>query len=99
MRRLATTPSRYERVIRECWGFDCLYNGGDEDAWANWARSHPSSRLFIHYGSGGTAAKSEALRRKGVPNIAVEGSVKLAHNLVPKTHWRERLRASFLPNA
>lgn len=99
MRRLATTPSRFESIIKECWGFDCLYNGGDENAWASWAKAHPSSRLYIHYGSGGTATRSEALRRKSVPNISVEGSVKLAHNSVPKTHWQERLRASFLSNA
>jgi hypothetical protein len=99
MRRLATSPSRYEAIIKECWGFDCLYNSGDEDAWASWAKAHPSSRLYIHYGSGGTAGKSEALRSKGVPNASVEGSVKLAHNLVPKTHWQKRLRASFLSDA
>jgi len=99
MRKLATSPSHFEGVIRECWGFDCLYNGGDENAWAHWANSHPSSRLFIHYGSGGTAAKSEALKRKGVSNVFVEGAVKLAHNLVPKTHWQERLRASFLSDS
>jgi len=85
--------------VRECWGFDCFYNGGDEGAWANWARSHPSSRLFIHYGNGKTAGKSERLRRMGVPNVFVEGRTSLAHNLVPKTHWLERLRAAtFLGN-
>jgi hypothetical protein len=94
MRRLATLPSHNAVAIRECWGFDCLYNGGDEDAWARWARAHPSSRLFIHYGSGGTQTKSEALRRMRVPNVFVEGRTSLAHNLVPKTHWLARLRAA-----
>jgi hypothetical protein len=97
MRQLATLPSRNAAAIRECWGFDCLYNGGDEDAWAQWARTHPSSRLYIHYGSGGTHGKSEVLRRMRVPNVFVEGKTSLAHNLVPKTHWLERLRgATFL---
>jgi hypothetical protein len=99
MRQLATLPSQNASAIRECWGFDCLYNGGDEEAWANWARSHPSSLLFIHYGSGKTAEKSERLRRMGVPNVFVEGRTSLAHNLVPKAHWLERLRgATFLGN-
>ena len=97
MRHLATLPSHNAAAIRECWGFDCLYNGGDEDAWARWAKAHPSSRLYIHYGSGGTQNKSEALRRMRVPNVFVEGRTSLAHNLVPKTHWLERLRgATFL---
>jgi LAS superfamily LD-carboxypeptidase LdcB len=97
MRHLATSPSRYAAAIRECWGFDCLYNTGDEDAWAQWAAARPSSRLYIHFGSGGTAARSIRLRNKGVPNVFVEGKTTLAHNLVPKAHWQERLRAaSFL---
>ncbi len=99
MRLLATLPSRKAALIRECWGFDCLYNRGDETTWAGWARTHPSSRLFIHYGSGGTAQKSETLRRMGISNVFVEGRTSLGHNLVPKTHWIERLNAAtFLSN-
>jgi len=97
MRQLATLPSRNAAAIRECWGFDCLYNRGDEDAWSRWAKAHPSSRLYIHYGSGGTQTKSEALRSMRVPNVFVEGRASLAHNLVPKTHWLQRLQsATFL---
>lgn len=94
MRVLATSPSRYANLIRECWGFDCLYTQGEENIWAAWAKAHPGSRLYIHYGSGGTARRSEALRAKHVPNILVEGRTSLTHNLVPKTHWQERLRAA-----
>lgn len=99
MRQLATLPSRKAGMIRECWGFDCLYNRGDEPTWAKWAAAHPTSRLFIHYGSGGTAHKSEALRKMAPPNIFVEGRGTLGHNLVPKAHWIQRLKAAtFLLN-
>jgi hypothetical protein len=99
MRRVATSPSRYAANVRECWGFDCLYNGGDEDVWARWATDHPFSRVYIHYGNGNTARKSELLRAKHVPNVFVEGRTSLAHNFVPRTHWQDRLRAAaFLQN-
>jgi hypothetical protein len=94
MRQLALGSGDAPAHVRECWGFDCLYNRGDETAWAEWARARPSARLYIHYGNGHTAAKSELLRRQGVPNVFVEGSVQLAHDAVPRAHWRERLRAA-----
>lgn len=94
MRQLALGGGEAQEHVRECWGFDCLYNRGDETAWAAWARARPSARLYIHYGSGNTAAKSELLRRQAVPNVFVEGSVRLAHDAVPRAHWRERLRAA-----
>jgi len=97
MRQLALGSGEAQAHVRECWGFDCLYNRGDETAWAAWARARPSARLYIHYGSGHTETRSELLRRQGVPNVFVEGSVQLAHDAVPRAHWRERLRAaSFL---
>lgn len=98
MRAIATTTQRYGPQIKECWGFDCLYNTGDETVWARWAQSRPDANLYIHYGSGGTAARSEALRKRGVQlgvsNVFVEGSTKLGHNLVPITHWQTRLSAA-----
>lgn len=97
MRQLALGGDRGARNVRECWGFDCLYNRGDETEWARWARAHPGARLYVHYGNGNTARRSELLRGQGVPNVVVEGSLKLAHGLVPKAHWQERLRtAAFL---
>jgi outer membrane protein OmpA-like peptidoglycan-associated protein len=99
MRSVAGKSQVYGRAIKECWGFDCLYNGGDEDFWAAWGKSHPDSKLYIHYGSGGTKDKSERLRAKRVPNIFVEGNTNLAHNMVPITHWQNRLAAAkFLLN-
>jgi hypothetical protein len=100
MRQLATwsPPQCYTAHIRECWGFDCLYNSGDEDAWARWAKSRPEVRLFVYY-LGSTAARSQHLRQRNVPNVFVAKSTAPSHNWVPITHWRVRLEGSpFLQN-
>ncbi|HEY9639177.1 MAG TPA: hypothetical protein V6C57_01770 [Coleofasciculaceae cyanobacterium] len=96
MRQLATSPQQYTTRIRECWGFDCLYNTGDEQIWTKWAQQRPGAKLYIHYGNGGTAQKSENLRRiaRNLPNIEVQGSTRLAHDRVPITHWRDRILAA-----
>ncbi len=96
MLRIAVTPQRYLDKLQQCWGFDCLYNGGDETAWANWAKANPGKRLFIRYGNGGTAERSRRLANiaKGLSNVSVDGSESLAHNRVPITHWNNFLRAA-----
>jgi hypothetical protein len=99
MRRLATGNDRYAALIRECWGFDCTYNTGDDTLWAQWARSHPQSRLYIYYlANTRTERLSLSLKRKNVPNVFVKASSANGHNLVPIAHWRERIQsAPFLP--
>lgn len=96
MRQLALSKQRYVDNIRQCWGFDCLYNDGDETLWVDWAKANPSKRLFIDYGNGGTAARSERLRTnaKFVPNISVTGSDTFDHNHVPMRTWEKRLRST-----
>ncbi len=90
MRQLAMGKSRYASHIKECWGFDCLYFTGDENLWAQWAKSRPDARLFIHYQSS-TRVRSEKLKQKKVPNIFVSRSAAKGHNWVPIHHWQERL--------
>ena len=80
MRRLALSGQRSAALIRECWGFDCLYTKGnryvepDDVAWAKWARARPDARLFIHY-LGSTKRLSTALRNQAqlqnLPNVSV----------------------------
>jgi outer membrane protein OmpA-like peptidoglycan-associated protein len=94
MRSIAGKSQINGKLIKECWGFDCLYNKGDEDFWAAWAKSRPDAKVYIHYGNGGTETRSELLRRKRVANVFVEGSTSLAHNMVPITHWQKRLAAA-----
>jgi hypothetical protein len=93
MRQLASKTQRYTSRIRECWGFDCLYNTGDEQIWTKWAQQRPDAKLYIHYGNGGTARRSENLRKmaQNLSNIEVQGSTRLGHNHVPITHWLNRI--------
>jgi outer membrane protein OmpA-like peptidoglycan-associated protein len=103
MRQIVQVAQAFANNIRECWGFDCLYNQGDEEFWAQWAKARPDAKLFIHYGNGGTDRRSETLRtlarQQGLTNVLVEGSTSLGHNRVPITHWQKRLQAArFLLN-
>jgi hypothetical protein len=103
MRLLALSGQRSAALIRECWGFDCLYNTADDVAWAKWARARPDARLFIYYRPGSqTGPLSEALcrqvRLQNLTNVRVMTSNK-GHNHVPIAHWRQRMEnAAFLSN-
>jgi peptidoglycan hydrolase-like protein with peptidoglycan-binding domain len=100
MRTLALSGQRYAQNIKECWGFDCTYNGGDDTLWARWAKSRADAKLFIYYIAGSrTQIEALKLRAKNVPNVSVIASRTGSHNRVPITHWEERLRgADFLAN-
>jgi hypothetical protein len=98
MRQIALTPQPHLDKVRQYWGFDCLYDDNDPIQWANWAKGNPNKELFIHYGNGGTAARSRRLQGTatglGLRNVTVDGSESLPHNRVPITHWHNRLRAA-----
>lgn len=99
MVQIALSKQSSARHIRQCWGFDSLYGEGAEKAWKAWALSNPSSQFYLYYGNGNTYHRAKTLGNFGMPNIFVEGSLKLAHNLVPITYWQTRLKAaSFLQN-
>ncbi|MEP7337945.1 MAG: hypothetical protein ABI977_09395, partial [Acidobacteriota bacterium] len=99
MRQIALANNRYGNQIRECWGFDCTYNTGDDTLWAQWAKRSPQAKLYIYYRpKTGTAPRAESLKRKNLPNVSVEASPK-GHNQVPITYWKTRLQgAEFLKN-
>lgn len=95
MRRIAGGSDKALANLRECWGFDCTYNGGDDSFWADWAKRRPSARCFIYYIKGSPTAKlAESLRNKGVANAIVLPSKDGRHNYVPITHWKERLQGA-----
>ena len=95
MRRIATGTNQQTTKLLECWGFDCTYNGGDDTEWARWAAvSGTQRRLFIYYITGSpTARLAESLRRQGGANVQVIAAGTRIHNLVPRTHLRERIAA------
>jgi hypothetical protein len=98
MRQLALSSQQSITRLRECWGFDCTYNQGDDTLWSQWARSHPSARLFIYYiARTQTARLSLALARIAPQNVTVAATSTRSHGAVPRTHWRERIEnAPFL---
>lgn|SRR5262245_33535383 len=93
MRQLAVSEQRAAAQVRECWGFDCLYNPDDAALWSRWARSRPDARLFLYYLSS-TAELSKRLQAQRLPNILVERSIARGHNWVPITHWRNRIQTA-----
>lgn len=98
MRQLALSQQRYSLNIRECWGFDCLYNKDDETLWAQWARSNPDVKLYIYYLKD-TQERSKKLQLQRVPNVFVERSTARglrAHDWIPITHWGKRLQEATL---
>ncbi len=96
MRRLADGAGPYATHLRECWGFDCLYNAVDVAAWPRWAAARPDARLFLHY-LGSTATNSRRLADLSRPNVIVARSTARDHDHVPIEHWAAHLRAaSFL---
>lgn len=100
MRQLALSGQRYASQIKECWGFDCTYNRGDDTEWARWAKSRPDAKLYIYYiARSPTQALSLNLQGQQAANVFVATSPARGHNWVPITHWRERIQAAaFLRN-
>jgi hypothetical protein len=113
MRQIALSKEKYAANIRECWGFDCTYNGGDDTGWARWAKTNSSRRLYIYYinidcpppkkPSCSTKAQAVSLQAKAkhqrLHNVFVSRSTTGSHNEVPITYWQPRIRAaSFLQN-
>ena len=98
MRQLAGGSDRALAALRECWGYDCTYNRGDDSFWDGWARTRPNAKVYIYYIAGSpTARLAESLRNKRVPNAIVLPSRDKRHNYVPIAHWQERVHgAGFL---
>lgn len=95
MRQLALSEETYASQIKECWGFDCTYNQGDDTEWARWARARPDTKLHIYYiANSRTQPLSLGLKRQKVSNVFVAPSPARGHNWVPITHWRERIEAA-----
>lgn len=101
MRQLALSKSAAASHIKECWGFDCTYNTGDDIGWARWAKLNSSSRLFIYYIANSQTAplatrlEAQAKRQK-LSNVFVGKSSTRSHNKVPITYWKTRIQAASL---
>jgi hypothetical protein len=97
MRAIATlkpSTDSYVTHIRECWGFDCLYNTGDAKEWENWAKTYPKSQLFIYYRNkrdSGTKIQSELLKSQKLGNVCVQ-CTDTGHCSIPGKYWKERIQ-------
>lgn len=95
MRRIAGGNDKALTNLRECWGYDCTYNSGDDSFWADWAKARPRARCYIYYIKGSSTARlAESLRNKLLANAIVQPSKDGRHNYVPITHWKERLQGA-----
>ena len=98
MRSAAQNTVKFAANLRECWGFDCLYNGNDPTEWRSWARSNPDKKLFVYWAST-TKNYSTVLQTFGLPNVSIQHSSTNEHNRVPITYWNERImRFSEVPS-
>jgi hypothetical protein len=95
MRQLAGGRGQALAQLRECWGFDCTYNAGDDSFWAGWARSRPKDKVYIYHVSGSqTSPRAESLRKMNIPNAIVLPSRDRRHDYVPIAHWQERIQGA-----
>jgi hypothetical protein len=102
MRRLATSGNRAAGNVRECWGFDSLYNSGDVDPWRRWAKSDPQKRrLYSYYRGGLPKENSQSLDRDSssgridkLSNIFAIPSQESDHYKLVRLYLRERLKGT-----
>jgi hypothetical protein len=99
MRQIALSRERYASNIRECWGFDCTYNTGDDTSWSAWAKAHPARKLFVYYiANSQTAPLATRLQnlahRQRLSNVSVIKSSTGEHVRVPIKHWVGRIQSA-----
>lgn len=104
MRKLATSGNQAAAKIRECWGFDSLYNSSDVEPWRLWAKAYPATRfLYSYYRHGLPRTNSENLHKdlhghlQKLPNVFPIPSQEKDHFKLVRLYLRERLQgAAFL---
>jgi len=98
MRLLATSGNRAAGKIRECWGFDSLYDSADVQPWRRWAKADPQARhLYSYYRSGLPKTNSARLEKDPngrvdkLPNILPIPSHEKDHFKLVRLYLRKRL--------
>jgi len=98
MRMLAVSSNRSAGKIKECWGFDSLYNRSDVKPWLKWAKDNPNAKLYNYFYTKLPTYNSRRLEGKASNVFPIKSNIKDHFELV-KYYLRERLRgASFLNN-
>jgi hypothetical protein len=103
MRKLATSNNSTAANVRECWGFDSLYNSSDVMPWRQWAAQDAAGRqLYSYYRPGLPKVNSENLRRNArgklqeLSNVHPEAVTEKNHFKMVRPALRERLAATTL---
>jgi hypothetical protein len=106
MRKLATSGNQAAGKIRECWGFDSLYNSSDVGPWRLWAKDYPKTRfLYSYYRHGLPRTNSESLdknsrgRIEKLPNVFPIPSQEKDHFKLVRLYLRERLQGTTFLNS
>jgi hypothetical protein len=101
MRKLATSGNQAAGKIRECWGFDSLYNSSDVEPWRLWAKDHPKTRfLYSYYYQGLPKTNSQNLEKdlrgriQKLPNVRPIPSQVTDHYKLVRVYLRERLQGT-----
>jgi len=102
MRLLATSTNHAAGAVRECWGFDSLYNSSDVAPWRRWAKGDPQTRrLYSYYRGGLPKDNSQSLEKDPssgridkLSNIAAIPSQEPNHFKLVRLYLRERLQGT-----
>jgi peptidoglycan hydrolase-like protein with peptidoglycan-binding domain len=110
MKKLIGSNQQYVALIREGWGFDCMYNTGDAIAWSNWVQQNPTNTKFYNYYIKNSPYKKNTIKEsqdlekiaiiKKLPIITTPlDTNRVPHDWVPITFWKKRIQnAPFLLN-
>jgi peptidoglycan hydrolase-like protein with peptidoglycan-binding domain len=90
MRYTALYGGKHSTKIRECWGFDCLYDGSAASNWSSFAKAHPDAKLYFYWHDTKTLPQVRALEKAKLANVTVKKSDK-GHMYVPIRYFKERV--------
>jgi hypothetical protein len=99
-REIAAGGDRALMSLRECWGFESLYQDADLTFWPTWARAHRDNRLLLFFRPHNSPDNAKMVQRceflgaLGFPNVRATLSDAASHMLVPLTHWQACLRGA-----
>ena len=99
-REIAGGGDRALLNLRECWGFESLYQDADLTFWPTWARAHQNKRLLLFFrphnspDNANMVQRCELLGSLGLSNLLATHSNAPSHMMVPLTHWQTCLRGA-----
>jgi hypothetical protein len=94
--------SKYAKNIKECWGFDSLYNADDVDHWIDWARrNQQGTKLFMVANGCGPSRNTLRLSHLSKQLLNVETTLAEINDhfkLLPQYFGKRMMQTGFLQN-